>query len=272
MTASSRTKTCFFIAPIGDSGSETRRHSDFLFDGIVREVTEKDDLAYKTWRADKDAHPGMITDKIINDIVDSTIVVADLTLLNPNVFYEIGIRHSVEKPIIHMIELGTRLPFDNLGHRAIHFDKSDWNSIVRTRSELRAQILETEKDEFKVTNPVTNALTTKVFKASADPLEQQVSELSRRISEIESKNRTTLNEPLLQQALDLRALAESRRREVSEIAKAILSTAEQEQFHLEIDDFAFEYSDNRKYEKLKGWLANGDLTSIRTQIMDRIPF
>lgn len=58
-------------------------------------------------RADKDAYPGMITDRVIADIISADLVVADLTGLNPNALYELGIRPWAEKPVIHIARAGT---------------------------------------------------------------------------------------------------------------------------------------------------------------------
>lgn len=44
----------------------------------------------------------MISDPTISDILNAKLVVAGLTGLNPNVFYELGIRHSSMKPVIHI--------------------------------------------------------------------------------------------------------------------------------------------------------------------------
>ncbi len=52
-------------------------------------------------------------------------VVADLTGLNANAFYELGIRHSAEKPVIHIAKAHTPLPFDNFGHRVTFVDVAE---------------------------------------------------------------------------------------------------------------------------------------------------
>ena len=45
-------------------------------------------------------------------ILNADLVVADFTDLNPNALYELGIRHSTLKPVIHIAKAGTALPFD----------------------------------------------------------------------------------------------------------------------------------------------------------------
>ena len=61
----------------------------------------------------------MIDSQVINNTLDCNLVIADLTGQNPNAFYELGIRHMSEKPIIHMAEEGENLPFDMKPFRTI---------------------------------------------------------------------------------------------------------------------------------------------------------
>ena len=101
-------KLCFVIGPIGDDGTETRIHADWLLEGIIEPVmTEFPDFVVK--RADHDPRPGLIDAQIINDLLSAELVIADLSFSNPNAFYEIGIRHMAQKPIIH-VQLSTEKP------------------------------------------------------------------------------------------------------------------------------------------------------------------
>ena len=129
---------CFVIGPIGRDGTPERKHADLLLHAVIKEVLEAEEFGYKVKRADEDADPGMIGDRVITDITHAELVVADLTDLNPNAFYELGIRHSIEKPTIHVARSGTLLPFDNVSHRTISIDLTDWQSIVRGRGLLAA--------------------------------------------------------------------------------------------------------------------------------------
>ena len=54
---------------------------------------------YQVKRADHDPRPGLIDSQLINDLLNAELVIADLSFVNPNVFYEIGIRHMAQKPI-----------------------------------------------------------------------------------------------------------------------------------------------------------------------------
>ena len=93
---------CFVIGPIAKDGGSERKHSDLLLNAVIKDVLQREEFGYHVKRADEDADPGMIGDRMISDIINSDLVVADLTDLNPNTFYELGIRHATEKPTIHI--------------------------------------------------------------------------------------------------------------------------------------------------------------------------
>lgn len=173
---------CFVIGPIGSEGTEVRKLADFLLGALVRPVLEGDEFNYKVKRADEDADPGMITDKVIADILNAELVVADLTGLNPNTFWELGIRHSALKPVIHIAVAGTKLPFDNFGHRAIFVDTSDWQSILHNRQRLADAARLIRGDGYQVSNPITQARARVQMRASSDPIEMVISDLQDQIA------------------------------------------------------------------------------------------
>src|ERR1700744_4521649 len=104
-------KCCFVVSQIGSEDSPERIHADWFLEAIVEPAFEKLH-EFKVERADKLSHPGLIDAQVIHKLLTAEIVIADLTGLNPNVFYEIGIRHMAQKPIIHMHEAGQSIPFD----------------------------------------------------------------------------------------------------------------------------------------------------------------
>ena len=63
-------------------------------------------------RADSLTRPGIITNQVIQLVADADLVVADLTDHNPNVFYELAIRHALQLPLVRLIDRAQDLPFD----------------------------------------------------------------------------------------------------------------------------------------------------------------
>ena len=141
-------KDCFVIAPLGEADSDTRKRSDQVLKHVI--VPALKDCGYKATRADQISEPGMITSQIIQHIVDDPLVVADLTDRNPNVFYELAIRHAIRKPLVQLIKKGEQIPFDVAGTRTIHVDHHDLDSVEEAKREIVAQIRSLEKDPSKL--------------------------------------------------------------------------------------------------------------------------
>ena len=76
-------------------------------------------------RADELSYSGSITTDIVTRIMHSTYVVADVTYPNPNVFYELGLRHAC-KPgtIIIKDKNGPTVPFDIAHLRYIEYENT----------------------------------------------------------------------------------------------------------------------------------------------------
>jgi len=108
------------------------------------------------------------------------LVIADLTGSNPNVFYELAIRHGIRKPYIQMINKGERIPFDIKGIRTIEIDLADLDSVEKAKTRIDHQIKEFAKGH-KPDSPVSVALTSKLFQDNselADEIAQKLSDLS----------------------------------------------------------------------------------------------
>lgn len=148
-------RECFFIAPIGDDESEIRKRSDGVRDWVVRPAAEAaGDL--RTVRADDVGEPGQITAQAVQHCLKARAAVADLTGGNPNVYYELSVRHGAQLPVVLIAQEGTRLPFDISQSRVIFFDHTDLNSAGKARGELEVQIkasLESPPD-----NPISDGM------------------------------------------------------------------------------------------------------------------
>ncbi len=124
-------KLCFVIAPIGAPDTETRKRSDQVLKHVLAKTLEP--LGYTVLRADKISQPGLITLQVLEAGLTADLVVADLTDQNPNVFYELAVRHAIEKPIIHIIDSVQAIPFDVSDFRTIKFDYRDLERGPRDR-------------------------------------------------------------------------------------------------------------------------------------------
>lgn len=148
MNHSSERKTCFVIAPIGEEGSAIRQYSDKVLDQIITPALSS---TYEVVRIDKVSEPTLIDYSIFERLVNADLVVADLTHFNPNVFYELGIRHCVGLPIIHLLKKGQKIPFDIRGFRTIGLDIDNSDSIMDTRNAMKKQAESIEEGKKFVT-------------------------------------------------------------------------------------------------------------------------
>jgi hypothetical protein len=75
------------------------------------------------FRADQETGANDIRIDMFYELVTADVVVADISILNPNVFYELGVRHGVRPKGVLMIHGGwSRRPFDIAPDRSFNYD------------------------------------------------------------------------------------------------------------------------------------------------------
>lgn len=137
-TATDFSTTCFFVSPIGNEDSDERKHSDLFLNFIVAPALAE--FGLNIVRADQIGHGGMITRQIIEHLVRSKLVIADLSFHNPNVFYELAIRHACRLPTVQIIQEGDKIPFDLDQVRTVIVDNSSIYSLVPQLETYKSQI------------------------------------------------------------------------------------------------------------------------------------
>lgn len=140
-------KTCFVIMPIKSPGTKEHTHYRALFDTVISPTVSS--FGYDVKRADDFQASGSISKDIIVPLATYNLVVADLTGLNPNVFYELGVRHALmgKGTIMIMDEAQSEIPFDIHAYRVIKF-RSDVAGIGDLHSELSSYIRQIEEGQI----------------------------------------------------------------------------------------------------------------------------
>lgn len=150
-------KTCFYISPIGDDGSPERKHADLMVGTFVEPAMEP--LGLRVVRADKIGDPGMIATQVLEHLRNCRLAIADLSFLNPNVFYEVALRHVKKLPVVQIIRKADRLPFDVNQVRSVVLDTTDIFTLVPKietyRSDITTQARAAMENPENVGNPVS---------------------------------------------------------------------------------------------------------------------
>jgi len=125
--------TCFIIGPIGDKfapiGSPERERYEAaleVFEKVIVLACAEHDL--EPVRADQIAVSGEITDQVFRHLFEDPVVIADVSGGNPNVMYELGLRHTRDLLTIQIGEY-SQLPFDLQAVRTLQFSRSEQGLI-----------------------------------------------------------------------------------------------------------------------------------------------
>ena len=149
---------CFFLAPIGQEADLERKHSDMVLETLLEHALIPSKL--KVVRADKITQPGMISKQIIEYILKSKLVIADMSFHNPNAFYELAIRHILGKPIVHIIRKKDKIPFDLGNFRTIIIDDEDKYTLIAQLDTYRADISNYVREALEGSSPSDNPILT----------------------------------------------------------------------------------------------------------------
>jgi hypothetical protein len=150
-------KICFYITPIGEESSEERRHADFMMAYIIEPAVKEFGLSVV--RADKMGKPGMIGKQVIQHILAARLVIADLSFHNPNVFYELCLRHTTRLPTVQVKRVVDKIPFDLNQYRTIAIETRDPYTLlpkIQTyTSEVANQVRRALQDSESGDNPIS---------------------------------------------------------------------------------------------------------------------
>ena len=108
-----RDNHCFYLCPFREPFNTI--YLDHVIPASLR-------AGYSIERADEIYGLGPVINDIWKGINSSTLILADISTKNPNVLYEIGIAHTVGKPVIIMTQSMDDVPFDLRHHRCIVYE------------------------------------------------------------------------------------------------------------------------------------------------------
>jgi O-acetyl-ADP-ribose deacetylase (regulator of RNase III) len=119
--------------PFGEKVDVDGKTIDFdrIYDVIHDAVTGESMRAangppFECVRSDKISQAGWVHRLMISQIYDADVAVVDVSTLNPNVFYELGVRHALRRNVtVLLCREGTKTPFNIAGFNCIRYDPDD---------------------------------------------------------------------------------------------------------------------------------------------------
>lgn len=151
-------KLCFVVMPFGDERADPEKH--LLWTELyahLKQVVE--DTGLSCVRADEVRRPGNIIRDIIRHLAGADIVIAEMTDRNPNVFYELGVRHALSSRTILLTQRTEDVPFDLRPYRHIVYRFTP-RGAAELATQLKAHIAEVLKEPPELDSPVREYLTT----------------------------------------------------------------------------------------------------------------
>lgn len=135
---------CFVLMPISDVHGYDSGHFARVYEHLLKPAILG--AGYNPVRADDAVKTDYIVVGIIQRIVESEMVICDFSARNPNVMYELGIRHAFNKPVALIKDGRTEKVFDIQGLRYTEYDESlRIDSVQKDIARITAAISETAK-------------------------------------------------------------------------------------------------------------------------------
>jgi len=155
----------FVIMPFGRKKGPDGRWIDFnsIYQTLIKPALEE--AGFEAFRADEETSSGDILTDMFQELLLADLAIADLSIDNANVFYELGIRHAFRRRGVVHIQAGRAyMPFDIFNVRTLpyHCDENgcpDPAHLQKDKEGLMKMIADTWKSERNaVHSPVFNLL------------------------------------------------------------------------------------------------------------------
>jgi hypothetical protein len=149
-TQSGHERHCFVVMPSGREPSEQKWFKGW-YEVVIKPAVKE--AGYEPVLAAAEEQPGAINDEIRAHLAVDPMVVVDLGGAepeddpNPNVMYELGIRHALGLPLVMLAWKGQRLPFD-VGNQRVIMEDRDLVDLDLNRKRLVSFIHAAEQGKY----------------------------------------------------------------------------------------------------------------------------
>lgn len=143
-------KICFVIMPISDKQGYPSGHFTNVYEQIFKPAIV--DAGFEPYRVDEDALSSSIIQKIYDGLSKAKMAICDLSSANPNVLYELGIRHSFDLPVVLVKDERTDFIFDISPINTIVYQSDRvYENVISARNTIKEAIMEMDSQSGKGT-------------------------------------------------------------------------------------------------------------------------
>ena len=170
-------KKCFVIMPFSEtSAKHTETYWDNFFEVIKDEIETHNFICNRS-----ETGPYSLIKQVIEEIHESDLVIAVLTDMNPNVWYELGIRHSFKNGTLMLFEDTQKIPFDISSYGLVKYSDGI-SSLSKLKKEIKSYVK--KLNERSIDSPVLDTLESSLRKKDKiDEMYELVLKLSNETSE-----------------------------------------------------------------------------------------
>lgn len=182
-------KKCFVIMPFSKTQSCTEQKWTEIFEYIIKPAVEESGFGYECERSV--AERENIIKGILEALNKANVVIADLTDNNQNVFYELGVRHTLANRTILIAQGEEHIPFDLKPYPVAFYSESP-AKIAEFKTDIKKKLKDIERNPDRADNPVADFLRERNIellsaekKANLKKLAALISELSYNINSVD---------------------------------------------------------------------------------------
>ncbi|MEI2719907.1 MAG: hypothetical protein V9E87_07145 [Gemmatimonadales bacterium] len=144
--------TCFVIQPF-DGGPFDKRYDDVIAPAIVAAGLEP-------YRVDRDPRASIPIDAIMEGIRGAVACVADISIDNPNVWFELGVAIATGLPLVLVCDEGSRthFPFDVQHRHVVKYRRDSSSDFATFTEELTTRLAAAMQRESVISTLVESPL------------------------------------------------------------------------------------------------------------------
>ena len=167
--------------PFSESGTCTEAEWDKIFQEVIKPAVEASSYDCRRSTATR----GNLIKAIVQDLDASWVVLADLTDRNPNVFYELGVRHALKDRTILIAQNRDDIPFDLQSYANHVYDWQTEDGKNQFFNRIKALLEDVDQNPDRADNPVSDFLERSVRREQTTAVPVQLNEIENRIAFLE---------------------------------------------------------------------------------------